>query len=489
MIGECGVDDFTPLPMPLSVNASRRVGTKTAMSQPRYYRTLDDERSAQKRTELQLSPRRHTAKTVLSRPPSASDGAGTTRLLVAALLLTLLATGLLVLAQLTGVSTSWATVQAETDAWFAQMGLAPAADVPVAVVVTATASSTPLPTDTSVAAAQPATSTQATASAPPTLFPTAVEPPAPTETPPSPAPLALDAATSLAATDPANSAAPPAIDGSATAGEAANNPAVASNGSANPATNRPRPRWLPRLPNWRLPTVNLGRVLSRGPSAGDAPVAEAGLANAGFDLLRMDSFDNRAPLLGTVDEPGRTAAPIPEEYRYVARLEANQVLWTTFEPSPDVASTEPLVAIETRALVNAQTPGGYVALVARHQDDDNLYLFIVDGRAASAGGQSDSGRFQVQLVQNGKWRTVQEWTASPALEAAGQLNVLSLADTVTDAGEPVLRFFVSDNSSLVTLYELERPALPPGRLGVAVSGGETGAEVSLNWLRLYGDAP
>ena len=452
------------------------------MSQPRYYRTLDDERSAQKRSELQLSPRRHTAKTVLNRPPSAGDGAGTTRLLVVALLLTLLATALLVLAQLAGVSTSWATVRAETDAWFAQMGFAPTDDV--AVVVTATALSTPLPTQTLMAVAQPATSTQATTSAAsPTVFPTATAPPAPTETPLPPAP------TALAAANPVSSATSSTINDSAVAEEASDGPTVVSDGSASPATNRSRPRWLPRLPNWRLPTVNLGRVLSRGPSAGNAVVAEAGLANAGFELLRVDSFDNSAPLLKTVDQPGHTAAPIPEEYRYAARLEANQVLWTTFEPSPAVASVEPLVAVETRALVNAQTPGGYVALVARHQDDDNLYLFIVDGRAASAEGPGGNGRFQVQLVQNGEWRTVQEWTASPALEAAGQLNVLSLADTVTDAGEPVLQFFVSDNSSLVTLYELEQPALPPGRLGVALGGGETGAEVSLNWLRLYGDAP
>ena len=443
------------------------------MSQPRYYRTLDDERSAQKRTELQLSPRRHTAKTVLSRPPSASDSAGTARLLVVALLLTLLATGLLVWAQLAGLSTSWAAVQAETDAWLAQVGLAPADGVAVAAATAAlvAASPTAFPTETA-AAAQPATSTPATApTASPSASPTAPPTPTATSLPAPPTALAAEASPAEAEIDTVD-----ANSGNAAGGDAGN------------VTNPPQPRWLPRLPRWSLPTVNLGRVLSRGPSAGDVAVAETGLVNAGFELLRMDSFDNRAPLLGAVEQPGRTAAPIPEEYRYAARLEANQVLWTTFEPSPDVASAKSLVAIETRALINAQTPDGYVALIARHQDDDNLYLFIVDGRPASAGPEG-GGRFQVQLVQNGEWRTVQEWTASPALEAAGQLNVLSLADSVTDAGEPVLQLFVSDNSSLVTLYELKQPALPPGRLGVALGGGETGAEVSLNWLRLYGDAP
>jgi len=122
--------------------------------------------------------------------------------------------------------------------------------------------------------------------------------------------------------------------------------------------------------------------------------------------------------------------------------------------------------LETDATIDASSPDGYAGLMGRFQNARNFYLFAVNGE----------GAFRVSLLQDGEWRTVQPWTPSPAIHAAGASNALAL----TDDGRALV-FYSNDTP----LYSLDALALPAGNAGLAAGAGATPADVRFDWLRLY----
>jgi hypothetical protein len=116
-------------------------------------------------------------------------------------------------------------------------------------------------------------------------------------------------------------------------------------------------------------------------------------------------------------------------------------------------------------------PEGYTGFLARYQDPQNFYLFVVDGAA----------RYQVLLWQAGVLTTVQPWTPSPVINSAGYENVLALVED----GQS-LHFFANNQ----LLFAVDAPLLPPGATGLVGGAGErTMAEITVDWLRLYERRP
>ncbi len=110
--------------------------------------------------------------------------------------------------------------------------------------------------------------------------------------------------------------------------------------------------------------------------------------------------------------------------------------------------------------------GGYGGLVARYQHDESFYLFVIDNQ----------GRYQIELVENGAWRTVRPWNETAAL-SDGRQNVLSVAD---DGSE--LRFYI-DGVQVDTVAD---PRLPAGDVGLVVGARSRGqAQGLFDWVALY----
>ena len=126
--------------------------------------------------------------------------------------------------------------------------------------------------------------------------------------------------------------------------------------------------------------------------------------------------------------------------------------------------------LETKVQINGidqNVPRGYAGLLARYQDDANMYLFAVDGES----------RMQVWLQQNGDWQTLVSWTPMPVLNVAGSANILALEDD-----GKTIRFFA--NESL--LYQLDAPTFPPGATGLVGGAQDVDLlDVDFDWLRVY----
>lgn len=109
---------------------------------------------------------------------------------------------------------------------------------------------------------------------------------------------------------------------------------------------------------------------------------------------------------------------------------------------------------------------GYGGLIARYQNDQNFYLFVIDNQ----------GEFQIELAENGVWRTIRPWTKTHAL-SNGRQNVLSVADNGAE-----LRFYINANSVDV----VADPRHPPGDVGLVVGTRSRGQGQGLfDWVALY----
>lgn len=109
---------------------------------------------------------------------------------------------------------------------------------------------------------------------------------------------------------------------------------------------------------------------------------------------------------------------------------------------------------------------GYGGLLVRYSNDDNFYLFAVD----------NGGRFKVELVEGGAWRTVQPWTESDSL-SAGRQNILTVVD---DGGS--LRFAVNG----VVVHLATEPKLPVGDVGLLVGArSQSRAQGLFDWAAIY----
>ena len=109
---------------------------------------------------------------------------------------------------------------------------------------------------------------------------------------------------------------------------------------------------------------------------------------------------------------------------------------------------------------------GYAGLILRYQNDQNFYLFVVDGR----------GKYQVQAQEQGKWRTLQPWSDSPLLATVGGENQLG----VEDDGQ-ALGFFVGPE----LLYRTDDLRLPVGDVGLLAGSRSQGtARALFDWVRI-----
>ncbi|RLT36577.1 MAG: hypothetical protein DWI57_14645 [Chloroflexi bacterium] len=109
---------------------------------------------------------------------------------------------------------------------------------------------------------------------------------------------------------------------------------------------------------------------------------------------------------------------------------------------------------------------GYAGLIARYQNDQNFYLFVVDGR----------GKYQVQAQEQGNWRTLQPWSDTPLLAAVGGENLLGIADDGHS-----LSFFVGPD----LLYSTDDLRLPVGDVGLLAGSRSQGTARALyDWVRI-----
>lgn len=109
---------------------------------------------------------------------------------------------------------------------------------------------------------------------------------------------------------------------------------------------------------------------------------------------------------------------------------------------------------------------GYAGLIARYQNDQNFYLFVVDGR----------GKYQVQAQEQGKWRTLQPWTDSPLLQTVGGENRLAIEDDGHN-----LRFYVGPD----LLFATDDLRLPVGDVGLLAGSRSQGTARALyDWVRM-----
>lgn len=109
---------------------------------------------------------------------------------------------------------------------------------------------------------------------------------------------------------------------------------------------------------------------------------------------------------------------------------------------------------------------GYAGLIVRYQNNQNFYLFVVDGR----------GKYQVQAQEQGNWRTLQPWSDSPVLTTVGGENLLGVEDDGQSLG-----FFVGTE----LLYRTDDLRLPVGDVGLLAGSRSQGTARALyDWVRI-----
>lgn len=187
------------------------------------------------------------------------------------------------------------------------------------------------------------------------------------------------------------------------------------------------------------------------------------LPSADYQLRVEDPFVEKTGLLACNQQAGQwTTDIVPERGIYRFQLWPGRLAWSTLAVT-DLAAYR----LDASFTIVDVMPEGYTGFLARYQDAQNFYLFVVDGAA----------RYQVLLWQAGVLTTVQPWTPSPVINGAGYENVLALVDD----GQ-TLRFYANDQP----LFAVDAPQLPPGATGLVGGAGErTMAEISVDWLRLY----
>jgi hypothetical protein len=122
--------------------------------------------------------------------------------------------------------------------------------------------------------------------------------------------------------------------------------------------------------------------------------------------------------------------------------------------------------VETSAAIASESPTGYTGLLGRFQNTRSFYMFLVDA----------DGNFRVALQSDGEWVTLQPWTASSAVNPAGQANKLALMDDGR-----TLNFFSNDE----LVYGTSDLALPAGNTGLVGGAREEIAELIFDWVNLY----
>lgn len=163
---------------------------------------------------------------------------------------------------------------------------------------------------------------------------------------------------------------------------------------------------------------------------------------ASFLTIQDDFSTAGGPLVRDFQPRRWSMGAVPAEGVYRIRMWPGVIAWSTLG-----AGNASNFRLTTDVTVSPETPWGYGGLITRYSDDDNFYLVQVDG----------AGRFRIQARQAGAWQTLQNWTASSALQQAGAVNHLEVVDS--DAG-----LTVSANGAVI--FTVPPNELPAGDVGV-----------------------
>lgn len=162
-------------------------------------------------------------------------------------------------------------------------------------------------------------------------------------------------------------------------------------------------------------------------------------------------------------KPGvATMQVIPSTGVYRIDVWPDQLAWTRLAVSED-----PPLALEVDAIIDLQTPNGKVALLGRFENEEDFYLFAVDGR----------GRFAIVRYQGGVETTLRLPTPLSAIQPAGFVNHLKLEDDGTS-----LRFLA--NGVLLDRIEVEPTSADFFGIG-AYSDGSTPATILFDSIRIH----
>lgn len=207
---------------------------------------------------------------------------------------------------------------------------------------------------------------------------------------------------------------------------------------------------------WHAPAVVADSVRSV-----TAPLGEP-IEVSGYQLALADDFSRAETAFAEGVELGKWRIEHqPTAANYRMEIWPNRVVWSLL----DVQEPEPQ-RMQTSVMVATHTPWGYAGLVNRYKDENNFYLFMVDGR----------GRYTVQLQEGGTLTILKPWTKAEFLNQAGSTNTL----TVDDDGS--MQRFYGNN---MLLYE-STARLPAGDSGLAGGASEEGvAEVSFDWMQRF----
>ena len=175
-----------------------------------------------------------------------------------------------------------------------------------------------------------------------------------------------------------------------------------------------------------------------------------------------ENFTDQTRLLALNEQADRWwMNVVPDEGVYRLNVWPGQVAWSTLGMHPPA-----VFRLETALSIAPETADGYGGLLARYQDPNNFYAFVIDGE----------GQFQAQVYQKGSIEILQPWIGLDFLHAAGQNNLMVLVDNGAS-----MRLFLNN----VLVFEVLEPRLPTGKVGVLGGASPTSiAEINVDWIKM-----
>lgn len=211
-------------------------------------------------------------------------------------------------------------------------------------------------------------------------------------------------------------------------------------------------------------TRAMGRTALGGVTTGtqlEGATGSSTLAWAGDATIKEEFSDSNGPLVRDFQPDRWSMGVIEAQGVYRIRMLPGVIAWSTLGTGATSA-----FRFSTSVQIPPETPWGYAGIIGRFNPGGNVYLVQVDGE----------GRLRVQLLENGKLTTLQEWLQIPELEIAGHYNHLLVEDT----GEAITVF-----ANGVAVWATESIELAAGDVGVFGST-QTGdvAEANFDWVQL-----
>ncbi len=167
-------------------------------------------------------------------------------------------------------------------------------------------------------------------------------------------------------------------------------------------------------------------------------------------LLLADNFSNATQSsLGSGSDAETSYRFVDGAYQ-IEVLPAEMLAWSRI----DGQYRDVQIEFDARLIDGPAETG--IGLIFRYQDADNFYLFTVSG----------DGFYNLEMVSNGRWQTLIDWTAAPAIQPFGKINRLSVT-TVED------RITLGING--VVVDETLEPRFAAGAVALAMTTFDDGA--------------